>query len=465
MTTASHVVLTTLALSFTVSGLAAAFQGAPCGDGGGGCRQLPAAGVVLPAEALPADALPAVATTEGDVTSAAMPSSGLDAGAPIDLALCLDTSGSMSGLIDSAKEKLWTIVNELGRASPQPTLRVALLTYGNDSLSPEDGWVSLDVPFTEDLDLISEHLFALQTNGGTELVGRVVSVAHGRLDWSDAGHGLRMIVVAGNESADQDQVVPALAAVAGATRADVVVNSIYCGNPEDEIAPGWRNVALAGLGHFACIDKDEGTRHVVTPHDELMAELSGALNATYLPFGSLGAKACSNQFAQDSNAVSLNWSAAAERAVTKSGANYSCASWDLVDACRQPDFELSDVAEADIPDVLKPLGQAQRVAHIELLFTRRQELKERIHGLELQRHAWLADARSEGLLGDESAFDHAVRQALRTQAEARGFVFDVEPAAPTPRLVIPRGAPSVLLPARADSPRPQSLAQALNDGC
>ena len=123
----------------------------------------------------------------------------------VELAICLDTSGSMDGLIEAAKTKLWDIVNDLALATPTPRLRVALLTYGNDGHIAEDGWVHVDSPFTEDLDEISRQLFALRTNGGTELVGRVLREAGAQLDGTPSSSALKLVVVAGNESADQDQ--------------------------------------------------------------------------------------------------------------------------------------------------------------------------------------------------------------------------------------------------------------------
>ena len=83
----------------------------------------------------------------------------------IDLAICLDTSGSMSGLLNSAKQKLWDIVNDLAMAEPAPKLRVALLTFGNLGYEAENGWVSVDSELTDDLDAVSQKLFALGTNG------------------------------------------------------------------------------------------------------------------------------------------------------------------------------------------------------------------------------------------------------------------------------------------------------------
>ena len=129
----------------------------------------------------------------------------------IELAICLDTSGSMDGLINSARQKLWTIVNDLALAEPTPTFRVALLSYGNDGHNAENGWVKVETPFTEDLDTVSQMLFGLTTNGGTELVGRVVQTSLQELDWHPSAGALRTIFVAGNESADQDDHVAARA--------------------------------------------------------------------------------------------------------------------------------------------------------------------------------------------------------------------------------------------------------------
>ena len=93
---------------------------------------------------------------------------------PVDLAICLDMSNSMDGLIESAKQKLWAVVNELATAKPHPQLRVALYQYGNDGLDSENGWVQRVCELTDDLDTVYSKLFELKTNGGTEYVVRVV---------------------------------------------------------------------------------------------------------------------------------------------------------------------------------------------------------------------------------------------------------------------------------------------------
>src|SRR5215213_8178991 len=115
----------------------------------------------------------ALALTLGAAAPAAAQEAQPIGGKPIDLVLCLDVSGSMNGLVDSAKIKLWDIVNEMARLRPTPRLRVALYSYGHTSYDAAKGWVRKDVDLTEDLDDVYKALNALTIRGGTELVARV----------------------------------------------------------------------------------------------------------------------------------------------------------------------------------------------------------------------------------------------------------------------------------------------------
>ena len=270
----------------------------------------------------------------------------------IDLAICLDVSGSMSGLIDAARAKLWAIVNDLALAKPTPRLRVALLTFGHKTYPEENGWVRVDSDLTDDLDAISEKLFALQTNGGTELVARVVRASLDELSWSKSGNALKLIVVAGNESADQDKRFRYQDVCKRAIESGCMVNAIYCGNPNDQLAPGWKDVALRADGHFHCIDKDRGTVSIATPFDARIAELSTALNATYIPLGGEGKKGWANQKAQDRNARALGSSVEAQRARSKAGKLYYCR-WCLVDSYKNDKLDLEKVKQEDLPEELR----------------------------------------------------------------------------------------------------------------
>lgn len=341
---------------------------------------------------------------------------------PVDLVICLDTSGSMQGLINAARQKLWSVVSELATAKPTPDLRVALLTYGSPG-NDEAGHVILQSDLTRDLDLISEKLFAMTTRGGAEYVGRVVAHALDQLTWSKAD-AVRILFVAGNESADQDPVKPFRDQAKAAAARAIVVNAIYCGGADDGDASGYRELAALGKGRFAHIDHDHGTVAVATPYDKELAELSGAINRTYVAYGAVAKESRARQVAQDLNAEAAGAPAAAERASAKAGKLYRNSSWDLVDKMTEPDFKLTEIAEDDLPEELKKIAPEKRLAWLEAKKAEREKIQTRIAELSKRRDAHVKTEMDKQQLDDSLALDRALKEAIREQAADGGFEFE-----------------------------------------
>ena len=337
---------------------------------------------------------------------------------PIDLALCLDISGSMNGLIDAARQNLWAVVDELARLQPTPQLRVALLTYGCSVHEASTGWVKIDVPFTHDLDLISERLFLLTTNGGDEYVARVVRAASEQLDWSADRQALKLLFVAGNEAATQDPEFTTELVCKAAIEKGIVVNSIFCGQDGDQLAAAWRDVARFADGRFTAIDHNQAVV-VTTPYDAKLQELSTALNGTYVPYGADAAAWVGNQIRQDGNAASLNSAAAAQRCMVKGSGLYDNRQWDLVDASRDPKFVLADVKREDLPEALRGLDVEGLRRHVAEQAERRAALSRQVAALGKQRDAFVQ--RHEARQRADGRFENAVLDAVREQAASRGF--------------------------------------------
>ncbi len=342
----------------------------------------------------------------------------------VELALCLDTSGSMDGLINAARTKLWEIVNDLALAKPTPRLRVALLTYGNNGHNAQHGWVNVDVAFTEDLDLVSQRLFSLTTNGGTELVGRVLKTAGERLDWNASDDVLKLIIVAGNETADQDTTFNYRDVCKSIISSGVMINSIYCGNVADDIAPGWKEVAMLADGHFASIDHNNGTITISTPYDDELVTLSATMNRTYLAFGAQGTWSSANQTAQDGNAAAAGAAVAAQRAITKNSVLYCNAHWDLVDACKMPDFKLEDIKDEDLPEEMRGMTLEQKKAHIAKMEQERNDIQRRVADLQIKRGQFVEAELKKTADAEGKSFDAAIRTAIRAQAASKGFTFE-----------------------------------------
>ena len=198
----------------------------------------------------------------------------------IKVALLLDTSNSMDGLIDQAKAQLWEIVNELSYAkcnNERPNLQIALYEYGNDNLSANEGYIRQVLGFSEDLDDISKALFSLTTNGGNEFCGQVIQTSLNQLQWGNNPDDLKLIFIAGNEPFDQGRQSYKHASI-NAKEKDVTVNTIFCGNHAQGIATHWKNGADLTGGDYFSIDHNRVTVHIVSPYDDAILILNNKLN-------------------------------------------------------------------------------------------------------------------------------------------------------------------------------------------
>ncbi len=369
-------------------------------------------------------AITATFTAHADRKPAHVESVRSDNTRPIDLVICLDTSHSMDGLIDSAKRKIWDIVNELARAKPTPHVRVALYSYGTPHYGSETGFVRKEIDLTDDLDSVYAKLTALTTNGGDEYVARVLRAATNEQPWSEDKHALKIIVVAGNEPATQDPKFKTTDVCKDAITRGIIVNSIYCGSADSHAVGGWREVAQLTDGQFAVIDQSKGTIVVNTPFDRKLAELSGALNQTYLAFGREAQQAQQQQMQQDANAMKESEATAASRAAAKASSAYRNGRWDLVDAAREKHFNIGNIKAEELPAEMRAMTLEQQKAHIEATSNRRAEIQKEIADLNVKRQQHIEQETRKNGDSAEKAFDAALLRALRDQAQKRGFTFE-----------------------------------------
>jgi hypothetical protein len=342
----------------------------------------------------------------------------------VDLVIALDISGSMEGLIESAKQRLWDITNELAQARPTPELRVAVLSYGRPSYGEQSGFVRVDLPFTSDLDTVNATLFAFQTDGGDEYVSRAIQTALDKLQWSQDADALKIVFVAGNESAEQDPRLTIAGATADAARRGIVVNALYCGNDGDADARGWQKVAANTNGLYASIDQNAAAvANVATPFDAPLAALNEELNRTYIAFGSSGERGRENLVAQDRNAAAMSPAASASRTVAKAGALYR-SEWDLVDAL-ESGKTLAEIPVDELPAELQALAPAEREAHVREQAERRDELHRRIADIAAERSRYMAEQSREAP-GATQGLDAAILEGIRQVAATKGFSFERE---------------------------------------
>ena len=342
----------------------------------------------------------------------------------VDVVIALDISGSMSGLIESAKQRLWDIVNELGRAQPQPELRLAILSFGRPSYGAETGFVKIDLPFTSDLDAVNETLFAFGTDGGDEYVARVVNTSVNELTWSSDPDALRILFVAGNEAATQDPQISVQLATQAARNAGIIINTIYCGSDNDRIAAGWRDVAALTNGLYASIDQNSAAvANISSPMDRQLAELNQELNETYLAYGVAGQRRRANQLEQDANAEAMSSTAMASRVVTKAGRLYDNSQWDLVDAL-EGGTRLEEIETEELPNEMQTMSDEERRAYVSDQAKKREALQAQINELDKERRDYIEKERSSRAQTQDKGLDEVMQRGLRALAEEKGFTFD-----------------------------------------
>lgn len=339
----------------------------------------------------------------------------------IKVALLLDTSNSMDGLINQAKAQLWEIVNELSYAKygiQKPDLEIALYEYGNAGLESADGFIRQVLSFSSDLDEISEKLFSLTTNGGSEYCGQVISSSLKGLKWGGNKNDLRLVFIAGNEPFTQGKI-DYKEAIADAKERGILINTIFCGDYNQGISGMWQDGANLGGGDYMTINHNKKVVHIITPYDDQIIILNKKLNKTYIYFGNQGRSKYANQSVQDDNAKKLSKGVSVKRAVSKSNRLYDNSTWDLVDKSDDEEIDYSKIKRNQLPKELQNLSDDELKKYVESQKKKRSEIKVKINELNKKRRAYVAKKQQESMKKNE--LESVMIKAIKKQAMKKNY--------------------------------------------
>lgn len=367
---------------------------------------------------------------------------------PVDVAILLDTSNSMDGLIHQARNQLWQIVQRLSVAEKngkEPALRVSVFEYGNTNLPATENYIRQVLPLSDDLDKVSEALFGLTTRGGDEYCGAVIGEAIARLDWSSNDDAYKSIFIAGNEAFTQGQV-SYLSTCADAKEKGIIVNTIHCGDHSTGVKGMWADGAVKGGGQSFNINQDRKQVTIKCPQDKVLIELNSKLNGTYLWFGDKAKRRAwsSNQLAQDSNAAYGSFTggsglagggfgggggkalpaapapALSKRIASKASKIYDNRARDLVDAANSDSSIVEKVEESKLPEKMQKMTPEERKKHVAKIAAERKKIQEQIKKVSKEREAHVATELKK--LGEKSdTFGDAICSAIDKQMAEQGF--------------------------------------------
>lgn len=341
----------------------------------------------------------------------------------VQVAILFDTSNSMDGLIDQAKSRIWNIVNEMSSLRYQgqvPTIEIALYDYGNSGLTAESEYVRQQIALTTDLDLISEKLFALSTNGGNEYCGAVIQKSMQELNWSVNPLDLKMIYIAGNEPFNQGSIAYKEVCSTAASRS-ICVNTIYCGDYDQGIREFWKDCSTIAKGDYFNINSNQAIVHIATPYDDAINQYNDSLNKTYYGYGSLGESKKSNQLTQDSNAEEQSVSSKTERAIVKSKTAYTNESWDIIDAVEKGGKDITKMEENELPTEFKGKTDEEKKVLIAEKKVEREAYQKKISELAVERQNYISEEMKKQTEGKPDDFGTSVNESILKKAKEIGY--------------------------------------------
>jgi len=341
----------------------------------------------------------------------------------IQVAVLLDVSNSMDGLIDQAKAQLWNMVNTMAKAKCSgdmaPQIEIALYEYGRSSNDVKQGYVKKINGFISNLDSLSENLFGLTTNGGDEYCGHVIFSSINELQWDATPTYYKVIFIAGNEDFLQGDV-QYLQACGAAKQKGVIVNTIYCGDKMQGIREHWNLNAECGNGSYTNINQNAKTEEIPTPYDSMIYVMNNKLNGTYITYGSYGTMGFSKQSKMDVANSSMGKSAGLKRVAAKSNSKiYYNGDWDLVDKVQADSIgAFASLEMKTLPDSLKNKTKAELKTIVAAKTKERNAVQQEILTLNKQREAYIAAEKAKRAGNkNEQTLETEVERIIKEQAK------------------------------------------------
>jgi len=339
----------------------------------------------------------------------------------IEVCFVLDTTGSMGGLLEGAKQKIWSIANEMVSAKPTPELKLGLIGYRDHG----DEYVTKTFNLTDDIDAIYGHLREFKADGGgdtPESVNEALDEAIHKMTWSNDKKVLKIVFLVGDAPPHMDYPnrpkYPELCREAA--KKDLIINTVQCGDMADT-RPIWQEIAKLSEGSYAAIAQSGNMAVVSTPLDKDLAKLNERIGATVIPYGDAHLQA--EVRAKSEVAAAAPAAAMADRLSYNSKMGKGIQGrGDLVDALNSKELKVDSIDAKQLPSEWQKLAKDELHQRVEKTLSERAELQKQVVELSKKREDYItAENKRLAAEGKGDAFDAKVAETLRHQAAAKGI--------------------------------------------
>jgi hypothetical protein len=343
----------------------------------------------------------------------------------VEVVFVLDTTGSMSGLIDAAKQKIWAIANTLAMAKPTPEIRMGLVAYRDKG----DEYVTKQTKLTDDLDAVYADLMGYKANGGgdtPESVNQALYEAVNEMPWTKDGKVYKVVFLVGDAPPHMDYKddVKFPETCKKAAELGIAINSIQCGTIA-ETTPLWTEIAQKAEGKFFRVEQSGGAILATTPFDTPLAEASRKLEDTRVFYGDVATQKAQNDRAAKSAATAAEAPAAgaAGRAVFNAGAAGEAnlyGTQELLKAVADGKVKLDDVKKEELPENMQKMNADERVKFVAAKQAERDKIQQEIKDLAAKRQQFME---AEAKKAKSQTLEGAIMDSVREQAGKRGIEY------------------------------------------
>jgi len=350
----------------------------------------------------------------------------------IEVVFVLDTTGSMSGLIDAAKEKIWSIASTMASAQNSPDIKMGLVAYRDRG----DEYITKNVALSSDLDSMYAQLMDFKADGGgdtPESVNQGLDDAVNKMTWSQDQQTYKVVFLVGDAPAhmdyQDDMKYPDIMALAKEN--GIIINTIQAGS-DSQTTRNWQQIASLGAGDYFQVEQEGNAVAIASPFDKEMAELSAKLDDTRLYYGDKDEKV--KQASKVAAARKLHKEASdesrarrAEFNAAPSGKSNFLGDGELVDAISSGRVDLSSIKNENLPESIQAMPVEEQELVIKQKAQERDVLEKEMKVLAEKRSDYLKKEVEEAG-GKKDSLDAKIYSSIWSQAKEKGISYDEDSA-------------------------------------
>lgn len=346
-------------------------------------------------------------------------------GKKVEVVFVLDTTGSMSGLIEGAKNKIWYIATEIQNGKPTPDVEMGLIGYRDRG----DDYVTKIYPISEDIHEIYGHLLEFQAKGGgdtPESVNQALHEAVHQMNWGEDKDTLRVIFLVGDAppKMNYQDDVKYRETVLAARDKGIIINTVLCGNSH-ETAEIWKEIAQYAGGEFSAIPQSGNVTVITTPYDEEIRQLNITLNNTAIVYGNVAQKRSASSKLDKMKYADAEESAdmASFNSYRKTESQIFTGRGELLKDIDDGVAELDSVKDDELPENMRNMSADERKEYVASMRKKREEVQHKLDELAAKRARYIEEERSKLSEEKKDAFDYKVIDIIKEQGRAKGIAY------------------------------------------